>query len=646
MNKKYLLLTALLCYGLMGISQTDTLFSGQLKEVTVMGERVIEFQTGTGIEKTDSLLSGYYKTQSISHLLEISGSALVRQYNPGMLSSTSIRGGTAQQTGIVWQGINLNSQANGMLDVNLIPSFLFDQVQLVPGISGSLQGSGPIGGGILLNNGTQPVKGVQLRLLHGSGSFHQTGTGLEIKAGKGTLFGKTALFYQRAVNDFTFYNQAYPGNPEQTLSHSAIRQFHLMQELSKTYPRGKVSVYGWIVRANRQIPPTKLMLQSDAVQSDASERALLSWKHRLKTGAFGIKIMASNEAQTYADAPNLINSKMKLQTLSGDADYRFSPKKWWTAAAGTTYQFSRCRADAYQNIAQRGQLALWYLQTIHLSRWKTKVDLRLRKEWTQSIEIPLIPGIGWRIEPFRFLTVSGQVNRVFRIPALNDLYWNPGGNPDLKPEQGKSGEMSVEIRPASGRREFSTQVTAYQREINDWIQWQPYSMQIWTPVNTGKVLNRGLELRIHFRQPLFKKTGLRTGLNYDLCRSENRTEGDAYFSKQLIYTPLHKANAYALLEFAKTNLMVSYVWVDRRFTTPDHLESLPAYGLLNAGITRHFNRKWLVCEVFFKANNLLNHSYETIIWRPMPGRGFEAGVEIRPEFKVNKKINKYFTFLF
>ena len=31
---------------------------------------------------------------------------------------------------------------------------------------------------------------------------------------------------------------------------------------------------------------------------------------------------------------------------------------------------------------------------------------------------------------FKWLSAKGNVSKVYRVPTLNDLYWNPGGNID------------------------------------------------------------------------------------------------------------------------------------------------------------------------------------------------------------------------
>jgi iron complex outermembrane receptor protein len=70
----------------------------------------------------------------------------------GMVSSPSFRGTTAQQTAVIWNGININSQLNGQTDFNTLTSRDFNSIVVRSGGGSVIYGSGAIGGTIHLNN--------------------------------------------------------------------------------------------------------------------------------------------------------------------------------------------------------------------------------------------------------------------------------------------------------------------------------------------------------------------------------------------------------------------------------------------------------------------------------------------------------------
>ena len=69
-----------------------------------------------------------------------------------MTSSPSFRGTTSQQTVVVWNGININSQLLGQTDFNTISTRSFNSIDVKAGGGSVVYGSGAIGGTIHLNN--------------------------------------------------------------------------------------------------------------------------------------------------------------------------------------------------------------------------------------------------------------------------------------------------------------------------------------------------------------------------------------------------------------------------------------------------------------------------------------------------------------
>ncbi len=60
---------------------------------------------------------------------------------------------------------------------------------------------------------------------------------------------------------------------------------------------------------------------------------------------------------------------------------------------------------------------------------------------------------GTEIRPFRekYYFIRASFSKNSKIPTLNDMYWSPGGNPDLKNETGYSSEITWEMTSYSVR---------------------------------------------------------------------------------------------------------------------------------------------------------------------------------------------------
>jgi hypothetical protein len=75
--------------------------------------------------------------------------------------------------------------------------------------------------------------------------------------------------------------------------------------------------------------------------------------------------------------------------------------------------------------------------------------------------------------------------------TLNELYYFPGGNTSLKPEQGWSQDAGYSLSFKSGPISLFHDVSVFNRNIHDWILW--VGGAIWTPHNISEVHSRGVE---------------------------------------------------------------------------------------------------------------------------------------------------------
>ena len=96
--------------------------------------------------------------------------------------------------------------------------------------------------------------------------------------------------------------------------------------------------------------------------------------------------------------------------------------------------------------------------------------------------------------------MQANVARNYHHPTLNDMYWQPGGNPDLSPEEGYSRvkhqcywETQLRLRSAPSATRAYRVLFA---QINNWILWLPGFKGYWEPVNVAEVRSYGLEYQL------------------------------------------------------------------------------------------------------------------------------------------------------
>ena len=94
--------------------------------------------------------------------------------------------------------------------------------------------------------------------------------------------------------------------------------------------------------------------------------------------------------------------------------------------------------------------------------------------------------------------------------------------------------------------------------------------------------------------------------------------------KQLIYIPLHHANAFAEAKWNTWNMTYSMEFTGERKTSMNDNEffayQLPYYMLHHITLGKLLNRFRLELRI----NNITDEEYQTVLWRAMPGRSYEV----------------------
>ena len=128
-------------------SQSDTLF-----EHTVFDYKIEEGVNTFSVIEVDSFSLAKYFGQTTEELLGKSNGLFVKQYGAGNLATLSIRGSSANQTQVFWNGIPVNTASIGVTDLTLLPIDFYNSLLIKKGGASLSCGSGGIGGAVCLNS--------------------------------------------------------------------------------------------------------------------------------------------------------------------------------------------------------------------------------------------------------------------------------------------------------------------------------------------------------------------------------------------------------------------------------------------------------------------------------------------------------------
>jgi iron complex outermembrane receptor protein len=181
------------------LAQQDSIV---LDEV-IIDRQLRDFSASQSVLKlNDSVIVNNRPT--LAALLNYNSPVYFKENGPGMVASPSFRGTTAQQTTVIWNGININSQFNGQTDFNTITAKDFNAISVRSGGGSVIYGSSAIGGSIHLNNDLRFEKRFENAMAVDYGSFNTLGANYRLDAGSDAIAMQIGLSHNSSDNDFDF----------------------------------------------------------------------------------------------------------------------------------------------------------------------------------------------------------------------------------------------------------------------------------------------------------------------------------------------------------------------------------------------------------------------------------------------------------
>jgi outer membrane cobalamin receptor len=648
--------------GLRGQGITDSVF--QIQGVSIATGRIfVKEQAGMKQTDVDSTVLQNMRSLSLSELLSENTTVFIRNHGRGALATASFRGTSASHTQVNWNGININSPMAGMVDFSLIPVYIIDELNLKHGSASLADRSGGIGGSININNRADWTGKNKIGYLQGIGSYSTFDEFLQLGIGNKKIQSKTRLYHNYSKNDYTFINRGIAAidpvtgnitNPTDTNENADYLRYGLLQEIY--YRPGSRQIFSmkyWGQYADRTIPkPTSYEGPDNSNlnnQVDRDHRLVADWKFY---GDFGKVMVRSGYAMKNLlynqmnGVPGLglipaIWSKSSQQSLFNTLSYSGGNQGdlSWEGNIDLNYHrvASTDTVTGAGYVGRRNELsAMWAVRKSFNNR--INLNLMLRQEWVDGKRMPFIPYLGMDVRLIQGadLVLKGNVARNYHLPSLNDLYWQPGGNPHLLPEEGYTLEAGVAYQRDLQNHLLKTEVSLYRSQIDNWIIWIPSYKGYWEPRNIRRVLSKGVECNIEL-QGYLSQFRYRLSGTYGYTSAVNQGDpliwSDESYGKQLVYIPLHSGNLMALLGWGNLFFIYQYNAYSERFTTSSNdvtrRDRLYPYFMndISAGSLFHLKRADLSLEV--KVNNLFNESYHTVLYRPMPGRNYQLIVTIQ-----------------
>ncbi|MBR0322979.1 MAG: TonB-dependent receptor [Bacteroidales bacterium] len=619
-------------------------------------------QQKTMERKIDAMIVKSLKTISLSQLLIQHSPVFIKSSGPGSTASASFRGTTASHTLVLWNGFQLNSPALGEVDFSMIPVFFTDEVSLQWGSKTSAN-SGGLGGVVNIANSQKFNEGLILDLRQTYGSFNTWGSYLTVGYSAKNFIARVKAYRNSSDNDFTYTNIATIPHQEMKQKNADFVDYGFMPEMQVRFKNSLLTFVSWNQFSHRnypQIMPNVFNNTKEYSDNDFS-RNVLSYKYYWNTGRIEMKTAYFYEVQTYflesytsnGNPVTQNNSLNKSNVFRQIIDMQQDLYKSWKLYAKIQWDNEMVTSSDYDSMPElvEGRLVESVVSTGSTTGRKTRnilsfytaidgkiyndLDLRmtLRNDIVDDKSVGFFPTatLTYRTPFVKGLSFNAGYSHNYRNPTLNDLYWNPGGNENLKGENGKTVDLDINYLYENLNFNLDLRTGLYYSKVKDWIQWVPTNYRYWMPKNVSEVLARGAEfhLKANYRYALWNFT---ISGNYVYSHTTDESEyAQQYDSdgKQLIYIPKHHANAFVEVRWRTWNLNYTFEFTGKRTTSMNDDDffayDLPYYTLHHLSLGKQLNK----IRLEFKINNLLNNDYQTVLWRAMPGRSYEIYLEFK-----------------
>lgn len=637
-----------------------------------------------GVQKTalDSATLKENIALSMADILTFNTPIFVKSYGRATLSTVSFRGTSPSHTQVTWNGMKINNPMLGSTDFSTIPAYFIDQASLLHGTSSVNEAGGGLGGLVRLATLPEAEEGLNMQYVQGIGSFKTFDEFLRVSYGSEHWTSSTRAVYSSSPNDYKYTNHdkklnIYDDNhqiigqyyPKERNKSGAFRDLHLLQEVYYNTLRGdRLGLSAWFIHSNRELP----LLTTDYAdytsfdnrQRENTLRAILSWGHTRYSWSTNVKAgyihtwMAYDYKRDVGGAggmQTMTRSRSRVNTFYGQGEGQlYSANRQWMFTANLALYQHLVKSDDKNIVLQDGDNA-----TVGYDKKRAEMSGAVSAKWQPTPRLglsvvlredmmgdrwaPIIPAffVDGVISRRGNITARASISRNYKFPSLNDLYFLPGGNPDLKNESGFTYDVGASFSTGrAGKWVWSGGLTWFDSYIDDWIIWLPTPKGFFSPRNVKKVHAYGLEAKSSLSWQFHPDWLLDLNATYSWTPSINRGEpmsvADKSVGKQLPYVPRHSATATGRLSWRSWTFLYQWAFYSERFTMSSNETTLsgrlPKYYMSNVSLGRVVYTRWVNLDLKLAVNNLFNEDYLSVLSRPMPGINFEFFIGITPKF--------------
>ncbi len=523
-------------------------------------------------------------------------------------ATVSIDGGSGSHTKIIYEGIDLTNPQNGGTDISQLPGQLISSASMAHQPS-LFYGSGTTDGIIYLKNAGNTASFTT--------SFGNWGRNSWI-AQKGFHISKInahASLGQLKAEDN--YEVQWRGEKSIRENNHLHKDYGTLSFSGLIHPRFNLTGSLLYSKQNRGVAGLMYSPSLNASRNDELMLMSISGSYLLSNGFLKGRISKRNSDESYIDPDYAIDSRHTVYSnqLHISAKLKISP----SISVNTQGEYSQEGITSTETDHQKrdnvsGLIAADWNRNSVLLRSAIRFDkignthrgfnYSTDLTWQQSIHLKHIISVGTSL----------------RAPSFNDMYWIPGGNEHLQPEQA----IKVMIINSWQSEKSKFDLTTRHIKSTDLIQWVPGD-NYWIAENIAFTDRTSLTLSTQLLLPFLDFNGHITRL---WTRDYNR-------NNSLRYAPDYSGFISLSKDFKRISITLSGHYTGERIAMYDFPEDeiLPYYIYSSAFISFKQSIFSQIITSTFSIENIFDKQYQTVLGYPEPGRAFNLTLNIHPKEK-------------
>ncbi len=573
-------------------TRSETRASEAIAEVTVIDRAALERSDGQPLVEVLAREPG----------VQFSGSGGL-----GKTGALFIRGHESRHTLLLIDGVRIGSATSGLPSLDNLPLDAFERVELVRGPLSSLYGSDAVGGVVQMftrrgGTGLRP----NARVTFGSDGYRQVGGGLAFGDGR---FDGAIQVQSLATDGFSATNPREPFasfDPDRDGFRQNAASVRLGAQLTERW-----RLDGLLLEARG------LSHYDDGPGADARAKLRTALQSLQANGRIGehwrTRLIAAHSVDRY-DTIATASPFFDLGSIE-TSQWQFTWENTFVTPLGTALALLE-RLD--QDVSRPGQpftvgdrtidaIALGLTGEAGGHGWQASV----RNDRNSQFGDQTTGSLGWSYAFAPAWSAAASYGTSFVAPNFNQLYYPGFGNPNLRPEEGRHAELSLQWRSGP----HAVRAAWFDSRIRSFISPGP------APVNVPRTRIDGLALSYAARWH-----DLQLGASIDRIDPRNETTG-ANFGKRL--PRRSKLAAKAHVDWIRDAWTIGATWsaYSDRFDDTANSVALPGYGIVDLRADWRFARDW---SLGARLNNVADKVYETALGYNQAGREFFVTLRYAP----------------